>query len=99
MSVSIVRTSKGPMNLSAFCRTETVQMDGKDKYIAFCMMDGGRMVLPLAEGDRLARWIEERAVFDSTVSAPPDSEPWAPNHLTQAQLDSMREYARARDGE
>lgn len=73
MSVSIIRTSKGPLNLSAFCRTSVKTDQGQSVGVSFHMMDGGSITLPLPEGDRLARWIEERSVFDSTVSAPPAS--------------------------
>lgn len=88
MSVSIVRTSKGPLNMSAFCRTSVKTDQGQSVGISFHMMDGGCLTLPLAEGDRLARWIEERAVFDSTVSAP-----------ESALKAAMWDYVRARDGE
>lgn len=89
MSVSIIRTSKGPLNLSAFCRTSVKTDGGQSVGISFHMMDGGALTLPLAEGDRLARWIEERSVFDSTISAPPAH----PNNA------AMWDYERGSGGE
>lgn len=87
--VSIIRTSKGPLNFSAFCRTSVKTDQGQSVGIAFHMMDGGTLTLPLPEGDRLARWIEERAVFDSTITAP------------AARLDSdlMRQYDAESNGD
>ena len=63
--MNIVKTSKGPINIDAFCRMAQETDGNGNARIAFYTMDGGRVGLPVPEGERLAAWLNERAVFDT----------------------------------
>lgn len=63
--MTIVKTSKGPLNIESVTRT-AAGMDNGQTTISFFTMDGGRLYLPAAEGARMAFWLEQRAVYDST---------------------------------
>ena len=64
--MNIIQTSKGPLNVDHYCRMAPDTDNGETVRLSFYTVDGGRVSLPLAEGERLAAWLAERAIFDST---------------------------------
>lgn len=86
-----VKTSRGPVQVEHITRTSEYVDNGKVKGITFHTTDGGALTLPLAEGDWLRQWINERAVFDSRTM-PGDRMSFSTNAAAW-------EYARGSGGE
>lgn len=66
--MNIVKTSKGPVNVDTFCRMAPETDQGETVRLSFYTMDGGKVSLPIREGERLAAWLLDRALFDATVT-------------------------------
>lgn len=63
--MNIIQTSKGPLNVDHYCRMAPETDQGEVIRLSFFTVDGGRVSLPVPEGERLAAWLSERAVFDT----------------------------------
>ncbi|NWG72771.1 MAG: hypothetical protein HXY23_14360 [Parvularculaceae bacterium] len=72
--MTIIETSKGPVNIETFVRaTYEVNEDTQAITSWTFHLTSGALVLGTVEGGRLAAWLGERAVFDATASPEPQS--------------------------